>query len=79
MQKREIIDEHYLRSFFAFGTDEAADAEIAQINEKLIPMEFSDGQDICKIDDDADGMFFIDVGSAIVLSREGLQINVLHE
>lgn len=79
MYKRESIDENYLRSFFAFGIDEASQEEIEHINSALIPMEFSDGQDICVIDDDADGMFFIDVGSAVVLDREGRQINVLHE
>ena len=73
------INDQYLRSFFGIDASPAGDAELAALREKLIRKKFGQGQDICTIDGEADGMYFLESGTAVVLDREGEQINILHE
>lgn len=75
----ERINVQYLRSFFSIPDGPKGDAEIEEICKKLIKQQFSHGQDICTIDGEADGMFFLESGSAVVLDREGRQLNMLNE
>ena len=73
------INNEYLRGFFGIEHGPEGDAEIARIRSKLTRLQFSNGQDICTIDAKEDGMFFLDEGSAIVLDRDGNQINIMSE
>ena len=71
--------QQYIQKFFGIEPGPDGDAEIAEISEKLQRIQYSHGQDICKIDEEADGMYFLDSGAAIVLDRDGKQINLLTE
>lgn len=73
------IDDDYIRDFFGIASDEEGDKELADIRSRLVPLRFDHGQDICTIDGEPDGMFFLESGTAIVLSREGEQINIMRE
>ncbi|MBO4330534.1 MAG: cyclic nucleotide-binding domain-containing protein, partial [Oscillospiraceae bacterium] len=73
------IDDDYIRDFFGISADEAGAKELEDIRSRLVLMRFDHGQDICTIDGEPDGMFFLESGTAIVLSREGEQINVMRE
>lgn len=75
----EKINIQYLRTFFAIPEGPKGDAEIEAICKKLIKQQFSHGQDICTIDAEADGMYFLESGSAVVLDRDGHQLNMLNE
>ena len=77
MEVRQI-DDAFLRSFFSIPQGEEGEAELAEIRGKLIRKQFRHGQDICTIDGEADGMFFLESGTAVVLDREGQQINIMH-
>ncbi len=72
------INNQYLRSFFEIQEGPEGDAEIEEIQSKLQRLQFSHGQDICKIDDEADGMYFLESGAAVVLDRDGEQINMMN-
>jgi len=73
------IDDNYLRDFFGIGTGAKAEAELQEIRGKLVRLQFSHGQDICTIDAEPDGMFFLESGTAAVLDRDGEQINLMRE
>lgn len=73
------IDKAYLRAFFAIENSPEGEDEITAISEKLERLQYSNGQDICTIDGEPDGMFFLESGTAVVLDRAGEQINVLQE
>ena len=73
------IDENYLKEFFGIEDTPEGEKEIQEIKQKLIKVRFENGQDIIKIDDDADGMYFLESGTALVLGRNGEQINIMHE
>ena len=74
-----LIDDSYLRSFFGIPKGEEGDAELADLRAKLKLETYSHGQDICVIDGEPDGMFFLESGTALVLDRDGQQINIMHE
>ncbi|MBP5166674.1 MAG: cyclic nucleotide-binding domain-containing protein [Oscillospiraceae bacterium] len=73
------INDDYIRDFFGISADEAGEKELADIKSRLVPLRFDHGQDICTIEGEPDGMFFLESGTAIVLSRDGEQINVMRE
>lgn len=73
------IDDSYLRDFFGIGTDETGELELEEIRGKLERLQFQNGEDICTIDGPPDGMFFLESGSAVVLGREGEQLNLLRK
>ena len=72
------IDDDYLRSFFGIRADEEGARELADLRGKLQRVQFDHQRDICAIDEEADGIYFLESGTAVVLDREGEQINVLH-
>lgn len=75
----QIIDDDFLRTFFSLGDGEKDRAELEEIRSRLIRLQFRDGQDICTVDAQPDGMYFLESGVALVLNRDGEQINVMHE
>ena len=75
----ERIDNQYLRNFFGIKQDPDGDAELAAIRGKLQRLQFAHGQDIVRIDEEPDGMYFLNSGAALVLDRDGNQINVMNE
>ncbi|MBQ3920677.1 MAG: cyclic nucleotide-binding domain-containing protein [Firmicutes bacterium] len=76
---RPVIDDAYLSSFFDLGNDEEGRAECASIRASLERLEFGNGEDICTIDGEPDGMFFLESGSCAVIARDGQQVNVMRE
>ena len=74
-----IIDDAYLRSFFSLGEGPEDQAELEDIRSRLVRIQYRNEEDICTIDGEPDGMFFLESGVALVLDRDGAQINVLHE
>ncbi len=76
MEKQQISDD-YLREFFGIRGDEEGNAELEEIKSRLVRLQFKHGEDICRIDDEADGMYFLESGTAVVLNREGEQINIM--
>ncbi|MCR5094895.1 MAG: cyclic nucleotide-binding domain-containing protein [Lachnospiraceae bacterium] len=74
----ERINERYIAEFFGIENSEEGAAELAEITARLTRMVFKNNVDICTVDGDPDGMFFIESGSALVLDRDGKQLNVLH-
>ena len=75
----QLIDNEFLRSFFGLGTSPEETKELQNIRSRLVRLQFNNGEDICTIDELPDGMFFLESGVALVLDRDGEQINVLHE
>ena len=73
------INNKYLKEFFGIEDSPEAMDELNEISEHLIKVRFENGQDICRIDEDADGMYFLESGTAVVLGRDGEQINIMHE
>ena len=73
------IDDSFIKDFFKIGDGEDHQQEIDEIKKKLQRLQFENGKDICTIDGEPDCMYFLESGTAIVLSREGEQINVMHE
>ena len=73
------INDAYLREFFGIEDSEAGAAELEDIKQKLERVQFENGADIVVIDDEADGMYFLESGNAVVLARDGSQINIMHE
>lgn len=47
--------------------------------ERMVKVQFEHGQDICTVDDEPDGVYFLEEGTAEVLDRDGAQINIMHE
>ncbi|MCR5499767.1 MAG: cyclic nucleotide-binding domain-containing protein [Acetatifactor sp.] len=73
------IDDTFIKDFFQIGDAEEDKKEIEEIKSKMQRLQFENGKDICVIDGEPDCMFFLESGTAIVLSREGEQINIMHE
>ena len=73
------INDAYLRTFFGISESEEGQAELEDIRNKLVKLQYENCADICVIDAEADGMYFLESGTAIVLDRDGSQINILHE
>ena len=75
----EKINSKYIRDFFGIEESPEGDKELETITEKMIKVKYENGEDICTIDDDPDGMFFLESGTAVVLGRDGEQLNIMHE
>lgn len=75
---KQVVNKKYLREFFKLGKDAEAESELARIEEKLVRLQFENGRDICVIDEEPDGMYFLESGSVAVLDRDGKQINLMH-
>ncbi|MCR5458682.1 MAG: cyclic nucleotide-binding domain-containing protein [Acetatifactor sp.] len=73
------IDDKFIQDFFKIGDSEEDKQELEEIKKKLKRQQFENGKDICVIDGEPDCMYFLESGTAIVLSREGEQINIMHE
>ena len=65
------IDKEYVRAFFGIDESPEGDEELDAIGAKLERLQFRSGQDICTIDGEPDGMYFLESGTAVVLDREG--------
>ena len=76
---RSEIDNAYLKRFFNLGDDPAGDRECTEIRTKLERIECKNGEDIIRIDDEPDGMYFLESGTCAVFGRDGDQINVMRE
>ncbi len=74
---KQYIDNTYLKDFFGIGEGPEAEAELDEIQKQLVRLQFANGEDICTIDGEPDGMFFLESGSAVVLDRDGAQINLM--
>ena len=72
------IDDRYIAEFFGIEDTEEGAAELSDVTSKLKRMVFNNNEDICTVDSEPDGMFFIDSGSVVVLDRDGRQVNILH-
>ncbi len=75
----QSIDDSFLRDFFGIEQGPAGVAELEEVRSKLTRLQFTNGQDICTIDGEADGMFFLESGTAVVLNRDGEQVNLLRK
>ena len=73
------IDEKYISDFFGIEEGPKGKKEMDQIRKVMERIVFENGTDIIKIDDDPDGMYFLESGIAVALNREGEQINLMHE
>ena len=72
------IDKNYIAAFFGIDDSKEGIEELTEIESKLSKVVFENGQDICKIDSEADGMYFIESGTVVVLDKNNRQINLLH-
>lgn len=50
-----------------------------KFKDRMVRVVYEHGQDICTVDDEPDGVYFLQEGTAEVLDRDGAQINVMHE
>ncbi|MBR4345159.1 MAG: cyclic nucleotide-binding domain-containing protein [Lachnospiraceae bacterium] len=73
------INYTYLKDFFGIDDTPEGIDDIKKLSSRLIKVKYENGQDICTIDEDADGMYFLESGTAVVLDRNGEQINIMHE
>ncbi|MCR5278049.1 MAG: cyclic nucleotide-binding domain-containing protein [Lachnospiraceae bacterium] len=71
------INERYIKEFFGIGDDPDGLQEFAEIKAKLVRLTFENNENICMVDDEPDGMFFLESGTAIVLDRSGERVNIL--
>ena len=76
---KQQIDKDYLRAFFGIASGPDGNAELEEISARLERMVFHNGENICTIDGEPDGMFFLESGTVVVLDRDGEQINVMQE
>ena len=65
------INEKFISEFFGMGDSPEEKKEIAGIAAKLKRIVFENNADICVIDDEPDGMYFIESGAVEVLGRDG--------
>lgn len=75
----QVISDAYLRSFFGIASGPEGDGELAEIRRKLTKIKYRHGQDICTVDSVGDCMYFLESGTALVLDRDGQQINQMYE
>ena len=68
----------FIREFFSIGDTPEEEKEMDEIRARLKRVHFKDKEDICRINDDADGLYFLESGTAAVLDSNGDQINLLH-
>lgn len=69
----------FVREFFNLGDSPEDLLEMQRIEKHLHRLTFENGRDICRAGEDADGLYFIESGSAVVLDRNGDQINILRK
>lgn len=74
----ERINDKYIRGFFDIEDTEEGNRELDEIKAGLKKMVFKNNEDICTVDTEGDGMYFIESGTVIVLDAEDTQINILH-
>lgn len=72
------INDKYIKDFFGIGDDPEGLEELSRIKEKLKVMTYENNRDIITVDEDPDGMYFLESGTAIVLDRSGERVNILH-
>ena len=75
MSKQQISDA-YLREFFGIGDDEEGQAELAELKPRLERLQFRHREDIITIDSEADGLYFLESGTAVVLDRDGATLRI---
>lgn len=75
---KKKINQNYIAAFFGIDDSEEGKQELAEIESRLHKVVYENHQDICKINSEADGMYFIESGTAVVLDENDKQINVLH-
>ena len=78
MSERQI-DEKYICDFFGISDSPSGKKELEEIRKKLIKVTFENGKDICRVNEEADGMYFLESGTCEVLNADGEQINIMHE
>lgn len=78
MSERKI-DEKYICDFFGIPDSPSGKEELEEIKKKLVKVTFENGKDIVRVNEDADGMYFLESGAAEVLNADGEQINIMHE
>ena len=78
MSERKI-DEKYICDFFGIPDSPSGKKELEEIKKKLVKVTFENGKDIVRVNEDADGMYFLESGTAEVLNADGEQINIMHE
>ncbi len=71
------INDRYIAGFFGMDPKENGE-DISDIRSRLKRMIFANNEDICTIDGEPDGMFFIESGAVQVLDGDDNQLNVLH-
>lgn len=74
-----MISDKYLCEFFGLDDSPKNRKELCYIKAGLVRVQFENGQDICRIGEEADGMYFLEQGMAEVLNGEGEQVNIMHE
>ncbi|MCR5673127.1 MAG: cyclic nucleotide-binding domain-containing protein [Lachnospiraceae bacterium] len=75
---KKKINQNYIAAFFGLNDSEEGVRELHEIESRLEKVVFENNQDICTINSEADGMYFIESGTAVVLDENNRQINVLH-
>ena len=73
----ERINDKYIANFFGMDLKENA-KDIESIRSGLKKQVYTNNSDICVIDGEPDGMFFIESGAVQVLDADDNQLNVLH-
>ena len=73
------INDGFIQEFFGIADGEQGKVELEEIRKKLVRIPYENGADICVIDDEADGVYFLESGTAAVLGRDGTQVNIMHE
>ena len=72
------INDKFISDFFGISDTPEGKQELSEIKKKMIRQQYENGKDICTIDGDPDGMFFLESGMAVVLGRNGEQLNIMH-
>lgn len=75
--RNKNINQKYIADFFGIEDTEEGRAELEEIGSKLKRVVYEHDSEICRIDTDPDGMYFIEVGSVVVLDRDMKQVNLL--
>jgi Na+/H+ antiporter NhaC len=73
------INRNYIKQFFGLPDTQEGAVELSEIESRLVRFVYENGEDICEIGAESDGMYFIDSGTAVVLNGEGDQVNILHK
>lgn len=74
-----MISDKYLIDFFGLDQNGKYTKELGDIKSRLVRVQFENGENICTINEEADGMYFLEQGMAEVLNSDAEQINIMHE